>query len=498
MNGGWRLATAFLPEIVLGLGAVAVLVRGPGAGARAVQAWGACAAWLAALAAWGAGGLVEGGVAGGMAMMDGPARWGGAAALGLLGTALWLPGWGRGVPEFTALALLAGIGLRGMAVASDFAVLFAAMETASVSGYALAAFRRDCRRSAEAGLKYLLTGGIASACMLFGWGFLWGGGGGRSFGGGGAHLASGTSGPAATAGLALLLGGLLFKLAAVPFQGWAPDVYAGAPLAAVGWVATASKVAAAVALARLGGAWMAEAPAGAWPMHADDWQRVLALAGIASVVLGNLGALPQTRFPRFLAFSAIAHAGYVAVGLSGLGGGGLAAALFYAPVYGAAVAGLLLVFVEAGGGVAGRDGLDVFDGLARRRPMLAWLAAVFVLSLAGLPPAAGFVGKIFLFLGCLEGRAGVWLGMGPVIVAAAMSCVGFCYYLWILKRLVMEGPGEGGPVCAVGAGGAWGGGLDARVRVGLALALAVFVIMVGVFPGGLLQSLREGVAVWMK
>lgn len=352
----------------------------------------------------------------------------------------------RHVGEYFALLLFAVTGMMFMVSAEELLMIFLALELTSVSLYLLAAFDRRNPASAEAALKYFLFGGMAAAFTLFGLSLLYGLSGATNL----ARIAAGLRGQAAdpllAVALVMVVMGLGFKVAAVPFHLWAPDTYQGAPLPTAALVASGSKVASFFLFAKvlaLGFAGMEGSSA--WGRFSAGWMPVIAALAIASMLLGNLAALAQRDVRRLLAYSAIAHAGYLMVGLLALGhpaqrAEAMAALLYYVATYGLTVVGafgVLAVLERHGCGTK----LDDLAGLSRRAPGLAWCLLVFMLSLAGIPPLAGFFGKFYVFTAAMAADVNTLGLLWLVVVAIAFSAVSLYYYLQVLKRAWVN-PGD--------------------------------------------------------
>lgn len=345
--------------------------------------------------------------------------------------------------EFHALLLFAIVGLS-LAVGTDHLLfLFVSIELASLSLYLLVGFPRTAR-AAEASLKYFLFGAVSAAFMLFGLSLLYGFSRAATLPDVAAALTANPGSPLALAGLAMILAGIGFKLAAVPFHRWAPDVYQGAPATTVALIAAASKVVGLVVLVRiLSTGFHAAAGSAAWGEIASGWAIWLAVLAAASILLGNFFALAQTSVRRLLGYSAIANTGYLLVGLCANDSAAHGAALFYVVIYSLATLGALAV-TAAVERDRGDDSLASFAGLVHRAPMQALALLIFMASLAGIPPLAGFVGKFALFSKALAGTASggtpgiAWL----VALAAIMSALSLYYYLRVIKQaFVNDAPG---------------------------------------------------------
>jgi NADH-quinone oxidoreductase subunit N len=341
--------------------------------------------------------------------------------------------------EFYALATFGAAGMVLLGMATDLLVAFISIEIMSLSTYALAAYLRRGKRPAEAAFKYLVLGAVSSALVLYGSALLYGATGSTLF----SDLPKGQGSALYLAGIALVAGGVAFKIAAVPFHAWTPDVYEGAPTPVTAFMSAGVKTAAFALLARLflsaeSGTAVAATPLGG----------VLSALAVLTMIFGNLLALPQRSVKRMLAYSSIAHAGYLLVGVVSAAVAGarekaLASLLFYLAAYSATAIGAFAVVgaleKRARGDNEPADAWDLerFAGLAKRRPALAFAMAVFLLSLAGIPPTAGFVGKLYIF------KSAVGAGLyGLAILGLLTSALGAFYYLRVVVYMYMR-PAEG-------------------------------------------------------
>jgi NADH-quinone oxidoreductase subunit N len=371
--------------------------------------------------------------------------------------------------EYYALVLFSVVGMLGLVSCVELVALFVALEIMSVALYAAAGLHRGRPESTEAAMKYFLTGAFASAFFLYGVALLYGVSGSTwveriaiAVG-----AASGAQAALALLGAGLLLVGFGFKVASVPFHMWAPDVYEGAPTTVTAFMAAGVKAAAFGALLRVF--------TRALPGLADQWQPVVAALALLTMVVGNLGALAQSNLKRMLAYSSVAHAGYLLSALAASSGTGVAAVLFYLVAYAVVnLGGFGALSALARGG---REPLSLDDvaGLSRRRPALAAALAVFMISLTGVPVSAGFVGKFHLF------RSAVDAGYVTLaIVGFLMSVVSAYYYLRVVVAMYMRDPvGE-----------------DAWAKVSPASSVAVafsalVVLGLGVYPGPVLDWARQ-------
>src|SRR5438045_4485748 len=334
--------------------------------------------------------------------------------------------------EYLAIILLATIGLMLLVGSEELLMIFIGLELTGLSLYVMAAFDKTDVRSAEAGLKYFLFGSTASAFTLFGISFIYGMSGTTGLTAIGQKLTSVSVQPLLFVGIVMTLVGFAFQIAAAPFHLWAPDAYQGAPVPSAAFIASGSKVASFVVLGKI--VLVGFAPvhgSAAWHGMVAGWSPVLAVLAAFSILLGNLVALAQSNLRRLLAYSAVAHAGYTLLGLVAGGRDGFSAALFYTTTY-------AITLVGAFGGVGfvrhetGGDDLSHCSGLCSRSPLLAGCMAVFMLSLAGIPPLAGFFGKFYLFSAALHTAPNyglLWL----VALALLGSLISFYYYLLVLK-----------------------------------------------------------------
>src|SRR5438477_1049292 len=339
--------------------------------------------------------------------------------------------------EYLAIILLATVGLMLLVGSEELLMIFIGLELTGLSLYVMAAFDKSDVRSAEAGLKYFLFGSTASAFTLFGISLVYGTTGSTSLALIAPKLA--VVSPLLAAGLVMTLIGFAFKIAAAPFHLWAPDAYQGAPIPSAAFIASGSKVASFVVLGKivLVGFGPVHGNAG-WHAMVAGWSPVLAVLAALSILIGNLVALAQTNVRRLLAYSAVAHAGYTLLGLVAGSRDGFTATLFYATIYAITLVGafgvVAVVRSETGG-----DDLRNFYGLAGREPLLAGCMAVFMLSLAGIPPLAGFFGKFYLFSAAL--RAGGNYGLLWLVALALFgSFISLYYYLIVLKVIFVDQP----------------------------------------------------------
>ena len=379
--------------------------------------------------------------------------------------------------EYLALLLLATAGLMLLIGSEELLVIFIGLELTGLSLYVMAAFDKTDLRSAEAGLKYFLFGSTASAFTLFGISLVYGMTATTILPAIASKLSPMT--PLLAAGIVMTLIGFAFKIAAAPFHLWAPDTYQGAPATSVAFIASASKVASFFVLGKilLIGFGPSHGAAG-WHAMVAGWSPLVAVLAALSILIGNLVALAQTNVRRLLAYSAVAHAGYTLLGLVAGGREGFSATLFYTTIYAFTLVGAFgvvgLVRRETGG-----DDLTHFAGLRRRSPWLAGCMAVFMLSLAGIPPLAGFFGKFYLFSAALHAAANyglLWL----VALALLGSLISFYYYLLVLKVIFVDKTASNAPPVQI----------DFLQQASIA-TLALIVLFLGLFPGGLVWKITS-------
>jgi NADH-quinone oxidoreductase subunit N len=393
------------------------------------------------------------------------------------------------VGEYFALLLLATSGLMLLVSSENLLVIFLALEMLSVPAYVLAAFNKSSLASAESALKYFLFGSVAAAFTLFGISLLYGITGELQLGLIAQKLSLQSASPLCYLAVVMTLAGFAFKVAAAPFHFWAPDVYQGAPAPVVCFVASGSKVASFFVLARIivDGFEPLRGSAG-WHTFAAGWMPVIAVLAVISMLLGNFAALVQTNIRRLLAYSAISHAGYALLAFFGTTQQMFPALFYYVITYALTALGALAVVgvVEdssnraTGAPSAGSgDQMSAWAGLSRRAPLLSGCMFVFMLSLAGIPPLAGFFGKFYLFTAATASQANfgmLWL----VVVAIAASAVSLYYYLQVLKQIYIAEPPAGSV--------SFRPSLIGLVPITL---LAIIVITFGCAPGWLLGHLSH-------
>ena len=322
--------------------------------------------------------------------------------------------------DYYGLLLITSLGMVLMASSADIIMLFLAIETTSIPLYILAGFIKADDKSTEAGLKYFLFGAVTSAVMLYGFSMIYGFTGETNLYSIAEEMQAAGLSLFLVGGIAVLvLVGFSFKIAAVPFHFWTPDVYEGAPTPITAYVSTASKAAGFAVLARV--------MMIAFPSIDGFWAAVLAAMAVATMTLGNVLALAQSNIKRLLAYSSIAHAGYALIGLVALSVFGVASMMFYLLAYvitNLAAFAIVILFARA----AGSEEISDYAGLSRRSPWLAMALLVAFLSLAGMPPLAGFVAKVYVFAAAVESGL-IYLA----IIGVLNSIIGLYYYLIVLK-----------------------------------------------------------------
>ncbi|MGI9507478.1 MAG: NADH-quinone oxidoreductase subunit NuoN [Geminicoccaceae bacterium] len=332
--------------------------------------------------------------------------------------------------EYTVLALFATVGMLMMISANSLISLYVALELQSLPLYVMTAFHRDRLRASEAGLKYFVLGALASGILLYGCSMVYGFTGTLSFPGLAEALSpetigDGTIGVGVVVGLVFIAAGLAFKLAAVPFHMWTPDVYEGAPTPVTAFLAAAPKVAAMALTLRL-----FYQPFGEW---ASQWQQIVVFISIASMLLGAFAAIGQTNIKRLLAYSGIGHIGFALVGLAAGTEQGVNSVLVYLAIYLVMTLGAFACVLALRRHGAPVEKIDDLAGLARQQPLFAAAIAIFMFSLAGIPPLAGFFGKFYVFMAAVDAD------LVPVaIIGVLASVVGAYYYLRIVKIMYFD------------------------------------------------------------
>jgi NADH-quinone oxidoreductase subunit N len=425
-----------LPEIVLALGAMLLLMAGVALGERSAALVNSTSVILligvAVLIVWVPGGRHV--LFNGSFVVDDYARFlkllaltGSAGALLLSLDYLKLERQEKF--EYGTLLLLSTLGMLMLISAADLIALYLGLELMSLSLYVIAAYERDNARSTEAGLKYFVLGALSSGMLLYGASLIYGFTGTVNFAG----IAKATSAGASIGlifGLVFLFVGFCFKISAVPFHMWTPDVYEGAPTPVTAFFAAAPKVA--------GIAIFVRATMGAFPGIAHEWQQILTFVSIASMALGAFAAIGQRNIKRLMAYSSIGHMGYALVGLDADSAQGVQGVLIYMTIYVTMTLGTFAVILAMR-----RDGKLVENigdlaGLSRTQPTMAFFLAILLFSLAGIPPLAGFFAKFYVFLAAIN--AGLYT---LAVIGVLTSVVGAYYYLAIVKIMYMDEPVKG-------------------------------------------------------
>jgi NADH-quinone oxidoreductase subunit N len=426
---------AILPELMLIIGEPILMLTASTMGQRAtrITTWGTVALLLAATVAVivGTEPSTAGPLFGGLLSADPFAVFGKvliylSAAVAIIAANSWFARDDEHGPEYPILILLATVGMSVMVSATNMITLYVGLELSSLSAYILASYRRTDARSAEAGLKYFVLGALASGILLYGISLLYGFTGSTQFGAIAAALGRDSMGIGLLLGLVFTLSGLAFKISAVPFHMWTPDVYEGSPTPVTTFFASAPKVAAVLLATRV--CIEALGPA------IDAWRQIIIFAALASIFLGAIAAWGQSNIKRLLAYSSINNIGFVLIGLAAGGVAGVSAVLFYMAIYVVMTLGAFMVVLNL------RDeedepieAIDKLKGLSSSRPGMAAALAIFMFSLAGIPPLFGFWPKLMVF------NAAVEQGLFALAVAGILgTVVGAFYYLKIVKVMYFD------------------------------------------------------------
>ena len=426
-----------LPEIILSIGAIALMIAAAFAGRRA-SGW---ISWLAVLvliaAAFAligapshAGPVFDGLVSADLFASFGKAIIFPAAAVAIIAANGWFEGGSEHASEYSVLILFAAAGMSVMVSATSLISLYVGLELNSLAGYVLASYRRHDERSAEAGLKYFVLGALASGILLYGISLLYGFTGTTSFTGIAAAFGRGAPSLGLLFGLVFVLAGLAFKISAVPFHMWTPDVYEGAPTPVTTFFASAPKVAGVLLSVRV--CVDALGPA------TEAWRQIVIFAALASIFLGAIAAYGQTNIKRLLAYSSINNVGFALIGLAAGTAQGASSVLFYMTVYVVMTVGAFLCVLwmrDADGQPV--ESIASLSGLSQRQPAFAFAMFIFMFSLAGVPPMFGFWPKLLVF------NAAVSAGYVALAVAGILGAViGAYYYLKIVKVMYLDEPAE--------------------------------------------------------
>jgi NADH-quinone oxidoreductase subunit N len=424
-----------LPEIILAIGAMALLMLGVFTGEKSLRTVSLLSvALLVAAAVAVLPGYNETVVTfGGMFVSD---SFGGfSKILILLGSALsiiisidYLERENLKRFEYPVLIVLATLGMLMMVSSNDLISLYIGLETQSLALYVMAAFSRDSVRSTEAGLKYFVLGALSSGMLLYGSSLIYGYTGGTSF----AQIAATLSGHGPVSlgvlfGLVFVLAGLAFKVSAVPFHMWTPDVYEGSPTPVTAFFAVAPKIAAMALFVRT--------MFGAFPEITDQWQQILVFLSIASMIVGAVFAIVQTNIKRLMAYSSIGHVGYALMGIAAGTPDGVRSVLIYLAIYLAMNVGAFALIIAMRRKDGATEAIADLSGLSRTRPAMALALAIFMFSLAGIPPLAGFFGKFYVFIAAID--AGLTY---LAVIGVLASAVSAFYYLRIVKVMYFDAP----------------------------------------------------------
>jgi len=426
-----------LPELMLSVGGTILMLVAAFAGRRGSRlvSWLAVALLLVAtLALIGApshaGPVYDGLIAADLFASFGKAIIFPASAVAIIAAHGWFEQEHEHSSEYAVLIVFAAVGMSVMVSATSLISLYVGLELQSLAAYVLASYRRTDERSAEAGLKYFVLGALASGILLYGISLLYGFTGTTNFAGIAAAFGREAPSLGLLFGLVFVLAGLAFKASAVPFHMWTPDVYEGAPTPVTMFFSTAPKAAAVLLATRLCIEGMGPAT--------DAWRQIMIFAALASIFLGGIAAYGQTNIKRLLAYSSINNVGFALVGLAAAGAQGASSVLFYMAVYVVMNLGAFLCVLwmrdQKGQPV---ESIDSLAGLSQTRPGMAAALAIFMFSLAGIPPLFGFWPKLLVF------QAAVAAGFAPLAVAAILGTViGAYYYLKIIKVMYMDEPAE--------------------------------------------------------
>ncbi len=373
--------------------------------------------------------------------------------------------------EFPVLMVFAALGMLMMLSANDLISLYVGLELQSLALYVVAAFRRDTLRSTEAGLKYFVLGALASGMLLYGSSMIYGFVGTTSF----AALAQALSGEGPTGvgliiGIVFLAAGLAFKISAVPFHMWTPDVYEGAPTPVTAFFAVAPKIAALGLFIRV--------LVGPFGELVAEWQQIIVFISIASMALGAFAAIGQENIKRLMAYSSIGHIGYALVGLAPGTEAGVRGVLIYMAIYLFMNVGTFAVILCMRQKNRMVEGISDLAGMSRTHPVMAVALAVFMFSMAGIPPLAGFFGKLYVFLAAIE--SGLYT---LAVIGVVTSVVGAYYYLRIVKVMFFDEPAE-----------AFDGPIEWEMKAILTVTGAV-ILLFFVLPGPILDSAAAAAAV---
>jgi NADH-quinone oxidoreductase subunit N len=351
----------------------------------------------------------------------------------------------RRVGEFYALLMSLVLGGFLMASATDLLMMYLALEMVSIPSYLLAGFQKEARRSNEAAIKYVIYGGVSSGVMIYGLSLLYGMTGTTNLYKMGEVLATSQPYPLALfVGVAFAMAGFGYKVASVPFHFWCPDVYEGAPTPVTAFLSIAPKAAGFAMLARFFYSGVAHQAGAQLAFTGVDWPFLLAVIAAFTMTLGNVVAVWQDNLKRLLAYSSIAHAGYMLMGVVTLSGEGLRAMMFYLMAYLLMNLGAFLVVILMARRLNGED-ISAYKGLGFRSPFVAVALTIFLFSLTGLPPTAGLIGKVYLFAALIEHKW-YWLA----VIGVLNGVVALYYYARIVRAMFLEQPATAEPIALPG------------------------------------------------
>jgi NADH-quinone oxidoreductase subunit N len=392
-------------------------------------------------------------------------------AIGLAYSRAYLAPRGMFRGEFFSLALFATLGMMVMISANHFLILYLGLELLSLSLYSMVALARDSARSTEAAMKYFVLGALASGMLLYGMSMIYGATGSLELTEVAGKIADGDAIPTILLfGLVFVVAGIAFKLGAVPFHMWVPDVYHGAPTAATLMIGTAPKLAAFAFIMRLLVAALGDEAVAA------EWRQMFVLLSVASLALGNLAAIAQTNLKRMLAYSTISHMGFLLLGVLSGTVEGFGAAMFYTVVYvlmGLGAFGMILLMAREG---FEAEELEDFRGLNRKSPWYAFVMLLLMFSMAGIPPTVGFWAKLFV-LQAVVSIGYIWLA----VLAVVFSLIGAFYYLRVVRLMYFEDPVDEA-------------GMTPRTESRILMVLnGLSVIALGVLPGALLAACERAI-----
>jgi len=371
--------------------------------------------------------------------------------------------------EFPVLVALATLGMMMMVSANDLIALYVGLELQSLSLYVLASFSRDSLRSTEAGLKYFVLGALASCLLLYGMSLVYGFSGTLSFDALKGVAATGASNIGFLVGLVFMLAGFAFKVSAVPFHMWTPDVYEGAPTPVTAFFAAAPKVAAIALLTRV--------LFDAFGAASDSWRQVITFISMASMLLGAFAAIGQTNIKRLMAYSSIANMGFALVGLAAGSEQGVEGLLIYLVIYLAMTAGIFACILAMRRREGHVEDIDDLAGLAKAQPVYAFALTALLFSYAGIPPLAGFFGKFYVFSAAVE--QGMWV---LAVVGVLASVVGAFYYVRIVMLMINGEPRQ-----------SFVRPMDVELRV-IAFAATAFTLFFVLMPAPLLDAASPAAA----